>query len=112
MKKKFIYTFDCLALCVVAGCEKLSDFGDTNDNPGATTEPIIGALLTNSSVSVGGYASQTRGGLYSQYFSETQYTDVSLYQIPQLNFSGEYSGVLFDLQNIINLEQSNNMSTI
>ncbi len=112
MKKKFIYTFACLALFVGAGCEKLSDFGDTNDNPGATTEPIIGALLTNSSVSVGGYASQTRGGLYSQYFSETQYTDVSLYQIPQLNFSGEYSGVLFDLQNIINLEQSNNMSTI
>lgn len=112
MKKKFIYTLACLMVFVGAGCEKLSDFGDTNDNPGATTEPIIGALLTNASAGLGGYAGDTRGGLYAQYFSETQYTDVSLYQIPQLNFVGIYSGVLFDLQNIINLEQSNNMSTI
>jgi hypothetical protein len=59
---------------------------------------------------LGGYGAQTRGGLYCQYFSETQYTDVSLYSLPQLSFEGEYSGSLYDLQNIINTNTSNNMT--
>lgn len=112
MKTKYIYPMVAALFISVTGCEKLSDFGDTNVNPGATTDPIIGALLTNVGAGLGGYAAQTRGGLYGQYFSETQYTDVSLYALPQLSFTGEYSGILYDLQNIINTEQSNNMSTI
>ncbi len=113
MKKNYIlYPVIAAFLATAAGCEKLSDFGDTNVNPGATNDPIIGALLTNVGAGLGGYASQTRGGLYAQYFSETQYTDVSLYALPQLAFAGEYTGILYDLQNIINTEQSNNMSAI
>jgi hypothetical protein len=61
---------------------------------------------------IGGYGAQTRGGLYCQYFSETQYTDVSLYSLPQLSFEGEYSGSLYDLQNIINTNTSNNMTQV
>ncbi|MBM3922695.1 MAG: SusD/RagB family nutrient-binding outer membrane lipoprotein [Sphingomonadales bacterium] len=87
-----------------------SDFGDTNLNPAATTSPILPALLTNVEAGLGGYGAQTRGGLYCQYFSETQYTDVSLYSLPQLSFEGEYSGSLYDLQNIINTNTSNNMT--
>lgn len=96
----------------LGACDKIKDFGDTNVNPAATTTPIIGALLTNVEAGIGGYAAQTRGGLYAQLFSETQYTDASLYSLPQLEFSGEYSGSLYDLQNIISTNQSNNMSQI
>jgi len=103
-----------LALGVLlTSCKRYSsDFGDTNVNPAATTNPILPALLTNVEAGLGGYGAQTRGGLYAQYFSETQYTDVSLYSIPQLSFEGEYSGSLMDLQNIINVNTSNNMSQV
>ena len=87
-----------------------SDFGDTNVNPGATTTPILSALLTNVQAGLGSYSSMTRGGMYCQYFSETQYSDASLYSLPQLSFEGEYSGSLFDLQNIITTNSSNNMT--
>lgn len=89
-----------------------SDFGDTNLNPGAVNAPILSALLTNVEAGLGGYAASTRGGLYCQYFSETQYTDVSLYSLPQLDFEGRYSGAMYDLQNIINYNQSNNMNQV
>jgi len=103
-----------LALGVLlTSCKRYSsDFGDTNVNPAATTNPILPALLTNVEAGLGGYGAQTRGGLYCQYFSETQYTDASLYSIPQLSFEGEYSGSLMDLQNIINVNTSNNMSQV
>lgn len=70
-------------------------------NPNGTTTPSTAALLSNVESSLGGFASQTRDGLYAQYFSETQYTEVSLYALPKLDFDGTYSGVLYDLQNII-----------
>jgi hypothetical protein len=89
-----------------------SDFGDTNVNPGAVNAPILSALLTNVEAGLGGYAASTRGGLYCQYFSETQYTDVSLYSLPQLDFEGRYSGAMYDLQNIINYNKSNNMNQV
>ena len=40
-------------------------------------------------------------GLYAQYFSETQYTEVSRYNKPNYNIDGYYAGPLEDLQNII-----------
>ncbi len=78
-----------------------SKFGDTNVNPNATTTPSTAALLTNVEAQLGGFATQTRGGLYAQQFSETQYTEVSLYALPKLDFDGTYAGPLYDLQNII-----------
>lgn len=98
---------------LLTGCKRYSsDFGDTNVNPAATTSPILSALLTNVEAGLGGYGAQTRGGLYCQYFSETQYSDASLYSIPQISFEGEYSGSLMDLQNIINVNSSNNMTQV
>ena len=97
----------------LTSCDRYSsDFGDTNVNPGATGSPILKALLTNVESGIAGYAANTRAGLYCQYFSETQYTDVSLYSLPQINFEGEYSGTLYDLQNIINVNESNNMTQV
>jgi hypothetical protein len=111
---KIIYSLILLmpALFMATGCDKVKDFGDTNVNPNGTTSPILAALLTNVEAGMGGYAAQTRGGLYGQYLSETQYTDASLYSLPQLEFSGEYAGPLYDLQNIINTNSSTNMTAV
>lgn len=110
--KKYITLLALSFTLILSGCNKLEDFGDTNVNPAGTNSPILGALLTNVEAGLGGYAAQTRGGLYSQYFSETQYSDASLYAIPQINFAGEYAGSLMDLQNIRNVNSSKNMTAV
>lgn len=112
IKKKYLLILVLPLITAIIGCEKIKDFDDTNLNPAATTTPILGALLTNVEAGIGGYASQTRGGLYGQYFSETQYTDVSLYSIPLIAFNTEYSGPLYDLQNIITTNTSKNQSVV
>lgn len=112
MKNKILLYISIPFIMGITGCEKFEDFGDTNVNPGATNNPLVAALLTNAEASVGGYATQTRGGLYSQFFSETQYTDASLYSLPQIDFQGEYSGVLYDLENIKIQNVSNNMNQV
>ena len=109
---KFMLILLLPAMLLSTGCDKFKDFGNTNVNPNGTTDPILGALLTNVEAGIGGYAAQTRGGLYSQYLSETQYTDVSLYSLPQVDFAGEYAGSLYDLQNIINKNSSTNMTAV
>lgn len=84
-----------------------SKFGDTNINPNGTTTPSTAALLTNSEAQLGTEISNgvgapgLLGGLYVQYYSETQYTESSLYSAPIVDFDGIYAGVLYDLQNII-----------
>jgi hypothetical protein len=112
MKKKIIYIFVSLLFLGVEGCTKLDDFGDTNVNPAATSEPTLSALMANVQSGMGGYAASVRPGLYGQYFAETQYTDASLYSLPQIEFSGEYAGPLQDLQVIIEKNESNNMSQV
>lgn len=89
------------------GCKKgIDDFGTINRNPNATTIPITSALLTNVLANIGsnvwGDAINTTAGLYCQYMSETQYTDISRYATPTLNWDGYYAGDMYDLQNIIN----------
>lgn len=89
-----------LGLFLITGCSTYEDFGDTNVNPAATTDPITSALLTNVLSGMGGYAAITRPALYCQYLSETQYTDASLYSSNKANIPS-YAGALMDLQNII-----------
>ncbi len=100
----------CLGICVsiLGGCSKaINDFGTINDNPNATTTPITSALLTRvlsaTAGNVWGNAIGNTGGLYCQYMSETQYTDASRYATPTFNWDGYYSGDMYDLQNIINV---------
>lgn len=88
---------------LITGCAKIDDFGNTNANPDAVTTPVPSALLTSAQSSLPGLASSTRSFLYCQYASETQYTDVSLYSLPQLESGGTYSGPLMDLQVILNI---------
>lgn len=90
----------------VIGCGKLSDFGNTNIAQDASTTPSTTALISNAETTIGSILSSTiggtRGSLYAQQFSETQYTDVSIYGNPQLEFGGTYSGALMDLEKAIN----------
>ncbi len=109
IKKYFLSLAAGMAL-FATGCDKLSDFGDTNVNPNGIPDPIPAALFTNVSAGIPGYAGIATPGYYAQLFSETQYTDASLYSVVQFNFSGTYSGHLYDLQNIINGNTSNNLT--
>jgi hypothetical protein len=110
IKRKYL-SLAALAIIVFASaCDKLKDFGDTNVDPNGVSTPIPSAIFTNVSSGIPGTATQTRGGYYAQYFSETQYSDASLYSLPQLDFAGIYTGSLYDLQNIININSSNNLS--
>ncbi len=86
---------------LAAGCAKIADFGDTNDNPNGITTPVTAALLTNVQSQLGGFGTNNRTNTYAQYVSENQYTEVSLYNLPQLEMGGTYSGPLQDLQTII-----------
>jgi hypothetical protein len=104
---KVIYgTMIVVTLLVLQSCTKFDDFGRTNQNPNATTEPITSALLTNAISGLGntvwGNGITVAGGLYAQYFSETQYTEASRYSKPVFNMDGFYAGAMYDLQNIIN----------
>jgi len=103
MKKSF-YKLGTLAVAtalIISGCNKLKDFGSTNDNPAATNAPITSALLTNVETAIGGYACITTPSLYCQYYSETQYPDVSCYSANNASPQAPYAGILYDLQNII-----------
>ena len=89
------------------GCDKVKDFKDTNVNPNGTPVPVTSALLTRAIAELGGregglaVSAYTRPGYYAQFFSETQYPEASLYGVPQLEFAQNYSGLLYDLENII-----------
>lgn len=97
--KKYIFSLLMLSF-VMTSC---GDFGDINDDPNNTTVPVTSALMTNVTRQIGGFSFNTRGGLYCQYFSETQYPGVSLYTLPQVGWDGTYAGPLRDLQTIIEL---------
>ena len=102
MKNKLVAL--ALSSVVLFGCSKsIDDFGDMNVNPNSTPIPVTSALLTNVLSGIGGTASGVTPGYYCQYFAQTQYTDESRYTPPQADFDGYYSGVLNDLQNIINV---------
>lgn len=108
--KTYIFSIAAGFALFATGCDKLSDFGDTNVNPNGIPEAIPAALFTNASSSIPGLAAIATPAYYAQLFSETQYTDASRYSTVQFNFSGTYSGILYDLQNIININSSNNLS--
>ena len=86
------------------GCtKKIDEFGNINVNPGIVAEPNTAALLTNVLSAMGGEAWQVNPGLYAQLYAETQYTEASRYTRNQPDYGGYYSGVLYDLVNIIKL---------
>ncbi len=127
MQRKKINILLVLAVLMVIGgtpsCKKVDDFGVTNQDPGSTPVPVTGALFTTvlSNMAAltwdaGGATSTTIAGLYAQYYSETQYTDVSIFQKQNRNWDDYFApaifaapntnqytqtGFLYDLQTII-----------
>ncbi|HEV8506089.1 MAG TPA: SusD/RagB family nutrient-binding outer membrane lipoprotein [Chitinophagaceae bacterium] len=107
MYKNILWGAGIVSLFAVASCDKIKDFKDTNQNQNQTTTPIPSALLTNVESNMGanlGFDAggiNTGSGLYAQYFSETQYTEVSRYNKPNYNYDAYYAGPIEDLQNII-----------
>jgi hypothetical protein len=113
--KKSIYKIAAFALgatMLFSSCDKIEDFGSTNTNQATTNSPITSALLTNVLTGIGAHASVAVPALYCQYFSETQYPDVSCYSAnslsPQIWYAGSGTNAqprnmanLFDLDNII-----------
>lgn len=90
-------------LIVGVGC---SDFGDIDKNPNGAETPLTSALLTQGLSTFGNFAAgggSFSAGLYAQYFSETQYTDNSIYAPQDLNWATELQGRMMDYQNIINI---------
>jgi len=116
MKKIRYYILTSLMTAGLTSCDLFSDFGDLNDNPAATTTPIVGALLSNaiadSQTGIGVHAFLANPGYFCQYFSETQYSSASLYANTQSDFSLIYNRSLYDLQNIIIQDKSNSMSAV
>ncbi len=107
--KKIILGLAAISFLALQSCNKIKDFKDLNVNPNATTSTIPSALLANTTASMGGNLVYDAGGintisgLYTQYFSETQYTEVSTFVTkPSNNFDVFYSGPIEDMQNIIN----------
>ena len=86
-------------------------FKDTNISPTLLTQASTKALLTNSlqamsSLSLGNTAASRLAALYVQHLSEGPYPGPSLYNDRNLSFAGWYTGPLYDLQTIINYNNS------
>jgi hypothetical protein len=106
MKKLHIsiikFAFVVMSGSLITSCSKLEDFGDTNVNPNGSSQVLTSALISNITAGLGANAAQIQPGLYCQYFAEPTYPGTSLYTLPQINASGNYSGALMDCQTVIN----------
>lgn len=93
----------------MVGC---SDFGNLNEDPNNPTQPRTDLLLTEAEKDVGTMVGTVTGTLYSQYISETQYTDDSRYSSVSFDWSYWYAnnGPLQNLQTIIDLNSNEETS--
>lgn len=100
MKYKLILRYTIVAGAIIltmGSCKK--NFGDENTNPDATNTAVTSALLTNVLSNMAAFTWDAGGittisGLYSQYFSETQYTDVSIFTKQSLNWDDYFAPAL------------------
>lgn len=103
-----------MAGILFAGCNK---FKDTNITPTRLTSAATKSLLTNSLQSfsdlmLGNTAASRLPALYVQQLSEGPYPGPSLYNDRNLTFTTWYTGPLYDLQTIINYNNSDNAAAI
>jgi hypothetical protein len=96
------------------GCNK---FDDINVNPALLTSASTKALLTNaqqamSDLMLGNTAASRLPALYIQHLAEGPYPGPSLYSDRNLSFSSWYTGPLYDLQTIINYNNTGNSAAV
>lgn len=107
MKKSnnFIYAAFLFVAVSLTGC---GEFDDMNVDPNRPSTPLTSSLLTSAERSLTAPSANSVLGdettvLYAQHISQKQYTEDSRYQTIHFNFNPMFSGPLFDLQTIINL---------
>lgn len=92
-----------LGIATLMSCNKIKDFGTTNDNPADIITPALPAILTGVEAnSIIGYAKDNAATVWIQYVSETQYPSSGLYNVSSTYFGfGAYTGGLLNLKTII-----------
>jgi len=113
--KLLAYFFGGLSLVALStSCNKLEDFGNTNVDPNISTYAETGTLISSaqgrlitrgtvlaSPAGADEKAMELTGGIFCQYFAEPTYPGTSRYTDPQFNGSQFYSGVLYDIEQVI-----------
>lgn len=107
--KRNIFIAGMAALTLTA-CDTV-DFGDINNDPNNPSNPSSGSLLTNGLRNFGPYVSSTTPMLYVQYLSNGQYPDESRYITMNFSYDAIYTGVLTDLQAVVNLNMESDATS-
>jgi hypothetical protein len=85
---------------LLVGC---NTFDDTiNINPNVPSQASGTQLIANAMLSLSGISSSPQGEFMSQYLSETQYVNASLYPQSSTSFYWLYQGPLINLQTVLN----------
>lgn len=100
--------FALLFISLFVGCTK--DFEEINKDPNNVTDVPTAYLMTQAQRALIGQRYNITTMLYSQQWSETQYTNTSRYETAEASFNGYYTGPLADLQQIINLNTNEETS--
>jgi hypothetical protein len=118
--KKFLNRFLVLFIAgaTITSCKKITD--DINVNPNQPTNLSTGYALTSAIQYLGGTGgsgattniNSFAGELYSQYLSETFYTNESRFALAQYDYQGYYTGPLTDLQQIITYNTEENTKNL
>jgi hypothetical protein len=86
-------------------CEN-TDFGKTNVNPNAPSEPNGAGFLTLAERTIGSVVTSTTGIIYTQQMSNITYTDESRYGTLNFDSDGFYTSPLINLKTIIDLNSN------
>ncbi|MDN5203429.1 SusD/RagB family nutrient-binding outer membrane lipoprotein [Fulvivirgaceae bacterium BMA10] len=103
MKKLIKYIWLAILAMGIVCCDPGDFDSDITTNPNATTVPITSNLLTNALRGIPGTITATQGQLYVQYLANSQYTSADTYQTINFSYNGWYSGMLQDLETVIDL---------
>ncbi|MBD8489958.1 SusD/RagB family nutrient-binding outer membrane lipoprotein [Echinicola sp. CAU 1574] len=99
MKKLNIFI---LIIVLFSSCDQFED--DINVNPNAPSQASGTQLIANAMLYLPGLSSSPSAQFMSQYLSETQYVNASLYPQSSTSFYGLYQGPLMNLETVLNAD--------
>lgn len=88
-----------LLVALFSGCDQFDD--DINVNPNAPSQASGTQLIANAMLYLPGLSSSPSAQFMSQYLSETQYVNASLYPQSSTSFYGLYQGPLMNLETVL-----------
>ena len=102
-----------IGIATLISCNKIKDFGNTNDNPNNIIAPSTPAILTGVEVNSIGYPLDNSAAVWIQYVSETQYPSEGLYNVTDTYFGfGAYTGGLLNLKTIMDKSSNPDMVAV